>query len=417
MGALVDGASSEALARDLLEGLRSEARIDAADGHIVCEKTAILDRIEEAGEPRLMSAEQSNASIAFGDSVVLKLYRRLREGVQPDTEIARFLTSETDFAHAPRLLGTIDWVAEDGAVTTLAAASEYVPNQGDAWTYATEMLHRQLSEPDSEATAPDEDAAAPPVGPFDLGAVLGTRTAELHLAMASGAPGTAFASEAMRKEDVAALVETASEELSATMDRLRAARGDLPADARYLAEDVLDRQSDLAARIAQLRDMIPAGRMCRIHGDYHLGQVLIVRNDVMIIDFEGEPGRSLSERQAKTCPLRDVAGMMRSFDYALWTALRRGIEAGGDAARAAAMVESWRAATQGAFLDAYRDRMGVDPLYPQDRSVADALLDFFMIHKAAYEIDYELAMRPGWVEIPLRGLQAILDDERSDTGS
>ena len=418
VGALVDGASSEALARDLLDGLRSEARIETDGGHIVFEKTAFLDRIEEAGEPRLMSAEQSNASIAFGDSLVLKLYRRLREGVQPDTEIARFLTSETDFANAPRLLGTIDWVAEDGAVTTLAAASEYVPNQGDAWTYATEMLHRQLSELESETTElEDGGGGAPPVGPLDLGAVLGTRTAELHLAMASGEPGTAFAAEDMKREDVADLVETAAKELSATMGRLRAALDDLPAETRGVAEDVLDRRAELDARIAGLRDMTPSGRMCRIHGDYHLGQVLIVRSDVMIIDFEGEPGRSLQERQARTSPLRDVAGMMRSFDYALWTALRRGIEAGGDAARAAAMVERWRGATQGTFLDAYRARMGDDPLHPQDPDFADALLDFFLIHKASYEVDYELAMRPGWAEIPLRGLQAILDGNRSGTVS
>jgi maltose alpha-D-glucosyltransferase/alpha-amylase len=157
--------------------------------------------------------------------------------------------------------------------------------------------------------------------------------------------------------------------------------------------------------------MSPSGGRCRIHGDYHLGQILVAQTDVVIIDFEGESGRSPAERTAKTSPLRDVAGMLRSFDYALWSTVRRRIDLGADPEGTLAGVRDWRRATQGAFLQAYRETMGDDPLHPADSDFERALLDLFLIQKAAYEISYEMAMRPGWLEIPLRGLLSLIEDD------
>jgi maltose alpha-D-glucosyltransferase/alpha-amylase len=192
------------------------------------------------------------------------------------------------------------------------------------------------------------------------------------------------------------------------MDRLSEA-------SRETAGRVLARAGELEDRIAQAARMAPSGGKCRIHGDYHLGQVLVVQNDVAIIDFEGEPTRPLAERTARTSPLRDVAGMLRSFDYALWTTVFHRIALGSDPEATLAAVEDWRADTQGAFLGAYRDGMAGATLLPEGAEAERQLLDLFLIQKVAYEIGYELAMRPDWVRIPLEGLLAFLGPEAEAT--
>jgi len=419
VGAMLDGVADEDMTTGLLSLLRAGETLDTEAGRIVFTPIdGLVERSEEVGEARLLSAEQSNASIAFGSSLILKIYRRLQEGIQPDIEIARFLTEETSFDASPALLGVIDWIAPDGTVTTLAAASDYVPNQGDAWTYVTEALERDLERRElrGQEVAPGEVEDEPVMGgPLDIGTVLGRRTAELHLALASGAPGTAFGQEPLTAADVTALSEDVAADLAAMAERLRGRLDALPEAGRAVAEEVLDRRADLERRIKSLAKLTPSGGRCRIHGDYHLGQVLVVQNDVRIIDFEGEPARSLAERQAKSPPLRDVAGMLRSFDYALWTSLRRRVELGGDPDRTLAGIESWRARTQGSFLAAYRETMGDSALHPQDRGFERALLDLFLIQKAVYEVGYEMSMRPDWVAIPLRGLMALIEDGGGET--
>ncbi|KAA9007840.1 maltose alpha-D-glucosyltransferase [Histidinibacterium aquaticum] len=413
VGAIVDGAVDEDMANRMLEALKEGRTLDAGDeGRVVFDRTDRLDAAaEDAGDPRLLSAEQSNASIAFSDKVILKLYRRLQTGVQPDIEVARFLTEETDFEATPPLLGTVDWVDAEGEVTTLAAASEFVRNQGDAWTYVTEALDRDMER--AETTDPEtytEDEEVVMGGPLDLGAVLGRRTAELHRALASGESGGAFGLEPLNEDDLATLAEEVKSEVSSVLDRLSSRVSALEDGPRALAEALLDRRADLTERIDRVTRLSPSGGQSRIHGDYHLGQVLVVQTDVMIIDFEGEPTRSLAERQAKTSPLRDVAGMLRSFDYALWSTVRRRLELGADAERTFAGVEGWRQVTQGAFLDAYRETMAGAEVHPSDAEFEQALLDLFLIQKAAYEIGYEMAMRPDWIDIPLRGLLALIED-------
>ncbi|WP_240758211.1 maltose alpha-D-glucosyltransferase [Palleronia sediminis] len=412
IGALRDAAMDEDFARSLLAALAAGETLEGDGGRIVCRGSDRLSELEPPLEPRLLSAEQSNASIAFDDKLIVKLYRRLRAGVQPDIEIARFLTDETDFDASPALLGTMEWEAEDGTVTTLAAATEFVRNQGDAWTYVTEALERDmerldLAGPDANA---DEENGAAMGGPLDLGRVLGRRTAELHLALASGKEGTAFAQEPMGSQDLQALAREVEAELSATLDDLSRAAPSLPEASRDLAREVLDRRERLMDKLRRVVDLPASGGRCRIHGDYHLGQVLVVQTDVMIIDFEGEPSRSLDERMARTSPLRDVAGMLRSFDYALWSTLRRRVELGADPARSLAGISRWREATHGAFLAAYREAMEGASLHPADRALETALLDLFLVQKAAYEVAYELSMRPDWLDIPLRGLHALAED-------
>jgi maltose alpha-D-glucosyltransferase / alpha-amylase len=410
VGAILDGTADEAMATALLEHLREERDLTGADGRIAFRKTSAAGDLE-AGTPRLLSAEQSNASIAFGDSVILKLYRRLRPGIQPDIEVTRFLTEETDFDGTPALLGTIDWVAADGTPTTLGAATAFVRNQGDAWGYVTEALDRDIERRTLAPAAEPGADVAPEImlgGHLDIGATLGRRTGGLHRALASGTRDSGFSEDPLTAEDLAQMAETAQADLRLALGMLRDGIDRMSEASRETAGRVLARSGELEDRIARTARMTPSGGKCRIHGDYHLGQVLVVQNDVAIIDFEGEPTRPLAERTARTSPLRDVAGMLRSFDYALWTTVFHRIALGSDPEATLAAVEDWRGDTQDAFLGAYRTAMEGSTLLPEGAEAERQLLDLFLIQKVAYEIGYELAMRPDWVRIPLEGLLALL---------
>jgi maltose alpha-D-glucosyltransferase/alpha-amylase len=408
VGALMDGAVDEEMAQAMLAALREGATIAGKGGRLVFRSAPALAEIEDPGEPRLLSAEQSNASVAFSDKLILKLYRRVRPGLQPDIEVARFLTEEARFEATPALLGTVAWEAEDGAETVLAALSAYVPNQGDAWAYVLDALNREM---EARELGSEDDGSPLQLGVLDLGELLGRRTAEMHRALASGEG--AFGTEPLDEAALAALIAESREEVARHLDALDPAA--LPeAEAQELARAVKARRGDLLERLGAAGGRAPSGALSRVHGDYHLGQVLVAQGDVAIIDFEGEPSRTLEDRQAKSIALRDVAGMLRSFDYALWTALFRRVEAGADEAQARAQVGRWRDATAGGFLAGYRAAMDGHALQPEAAFEA-ALLDLFLIRKAAYEVDYERRFRPAWAEIPLRGLLAILDGEAEAT--
>ncbi|RYH02618.1 maltose alpha-D-glucosyltransferase [Salipiger sp. IMCC34102] len=412
VGAILDGVVDEDLANALLTRLRDGAEMDAGpEGRIVFTRTDRLDETAaEADEPRLLSSEQSNASIAFSDKLILKLYRRLQKGVQPDIEVARFLTEQTDFEATPPLLGTIDWVDAEGEVTTLGAASEFVRNQGDAWTYVIDALDRDMERLETSADTSEGEAETVMGGPLDLGEVLGRRTAELHRALSSGADDGAFGTRALEKSDLDRMVDEVMGEVTGVLDRLQGQRDGLGETGRALADRLLERRQALLDRVSGLKSATPSGGLARIHGDYHLGQVLVVQTDVRIIDFEGEPTRSLSERTAKTSPLRDIAGMLRSFDYALWTVARRRIDLGADPQQTLDGIDGWREATAGSFLASYRATMEGASVHPSDAAFETALLDLFVIQKAAYEVGYEMSMRPDWIEIPLRGLLSLVEE-------
>ena len=401
MGALMDGASDEGLANALLQAMREGREVAGQGGTLVFEGRHLPD---EPGTPRLMGAEQSNASVAFGDTMVLKLYRRIRPGLQPDIEMGRFLTDQTDFTATPALLGTIVWRDEAGEETVLAAASAFVRNQGDAWSFVTEGLDRAMEA--REVGHDGADAGTLMIGALDLGTLLGQRTAEMHLALGSGEG--AFGIEPLDADALGTLVDETEAEVARSLDKLAATS--LEGEAAEVAARVLERRDDVLGRIRRVGEMTPSGGAGRVHGDYHLGQVLVAQNDLAIIDFEGEPSRSLAERQAKSSPLRDVAGMLRSFDYALWSSLDRRIQAGADPEATMAQVREWRAATSGAFLDAWRGTMGTTSLRPDDAAFEDALLDLFLLRKCAYEVDYERDFRPAWIDVPLRGMLHVLED-------
>ena len=382
VGVLIDATADEGFSMALIDGLRSGASIDGEGGTLSFDPTSAMADLGEVGEPRRIATEQSNTSIAYGAEAIVKVYRRLEAGAQPDVEVGRFLTEVAGWDGTPALLGEIRWEPDEGEPVSLGAAFAFVGNQGDAWTAVTEALSRELE--DAALRTGDEAHAFPPA--TDIGALLGERTAGLHAALATETDDPAFAAEELTEERAKRLGEDARADLDRAMRAIDGAS--LQGEAAELAGMVLAQRSALEARIDAAA--VPGGTLTRIHGDYHLGQVLVSQNDLIVIDFEGEPARPMAERHAKSSPLRDVAGMLRSIDYAAATALQAAPEG---EARAA----EWREKTRADFLAAYGE--------------TGPLLDLFEIQKAAYEVLYELASRPTWAPIPLRGLLQLAGDD------
>jgi maltose alpha-D-glucosyltransferase/alpha-amylase len=336
--------------------------------------------------------------------------------VQPEIEIGRFLTEEGGFANTPPLLGAIEHVAKDGKATALAAAFGFIRNQGDGWVYTIEYLHRTLDQLRLLAAAEPAEAAAPDHEPHAFylaqARVLGQRTAELHRALATPTDDTAFAPEPITKADLGTWQRAAGHQADAAFKALQRVLRKFQGAERDQVEALLARRNDCDRRIEALTAGEITAAKTRIHGDYHLGQVLVAQNDFYILDFEGEPARPLAARRAKSSPLKDVAGMLRSFDYAACAAITSLAEANpGSATVVRPLADAWRRATEQAFLEAYRATVAGCPSYPENALEADRLLDLFLLEKALYEICYEAANRPDWLGIPLNGVTSLLEQE------
>ena len=416
LGALVDAAYDDGFGQAVLAAMKDGTDLSTRGGAVRFDNNGRPEVYAEAGTSRPLGVEQSNVSVAFGDSIIFKVYRRLRDGVQPEVEMARFLTNVGHFAHVPGYLGSIEYQADGAEPTVLATAFEFVRNQGDAWDILSAALQRDLENEDLVSTAgPGAGGEAEPFFfPLNIGGLLGQRTAELHRALATDTDDDAFRAEPTTKADVKRWVAAARADLD---EALRALEGvDRKGDAGAMIDTVLSRRAEFEKRLAACLDHTPSGARSRVHGDYHLGQVLIAADDVVIIDFEGEPRRSIEERRAKTAPLVDLAGMLRSIDYLAADVVRlRGPLAVPADERAIMRAARWRAETRRAFLGAYREAIAGCPTHTADTGFEHDLLDLFQIQKAAYEISYELANRPTWVDIPLRGLIDLLDNAGAES--
>ena len=350
-------------------------------------------------------AEQSNTSIRIGDRAILKVIRKLESGVHPELEVGRFLTEIAGFAATPPMLAWADLKDEAGAAAvTLSVLQAFVPNEGDGWSWVVERLVRAAHSGESGFAAVDETKS--------WLRRLGRRTAELHAAFASDTNDQAFRPEPVEAKDAQAWVAAAQATARRAFDGLAGATR-LDPQARDLAREFLGQRDELIARLSRGLGQVTAFKKIRHHGDYHLGQVLVTGGDAAIIDFEGEPLRPLAERRAKHAALRDVAGMLRSIAYA-GAAARRALPADLPAAERVAVEDrlaGWEAEASQAFVDGYFEAAQGGAFCPADRAAADRVLRFFMLEKALYEISYELANRPDWVAIPLRGILALLEKE------
>jgi len=370
---------------------------------------------------RLGSAEQSNTSILYDQTAILKLFRRLRPGENPEVEVGRFLTDVAHFTSTPAYLGDLRR-ASDG--TTVAYLQAFAPNEGDGWAWTLDELGRFYEEiANCPAPQPSGGWMAADAAPtsaeiaehaglyLEAARLLGSRTAELHLALATPTEDPAFTVEPYRDEDLAADRERIREQASAALDALQAAAAQLPAEASAPATALLEGRNRIFAAIDALQGEAQTfGSRLRIHGDYHLGQLLRTNSDFLIVDFEGEPMRSLEERRRKQTPLRDVAGMLRSFSYAARSVANRHMELHPEnAGPLTDWAAAWENAAGGAFLHGYRagiqGRPNLVPRPPQERLLLQALL----LEKALYELLYELNNRPTWLSIPLNGVLTVLD--------
>ncbi len=431
-GVLYDAAVDARFSRALLDTLGNRRRLRGTEGDVATVAVHGLPRRvvnDESLAPSLMGAEQSNTSIRYGRRYVLKLFRRLEEGMNLELEVGRFLT-ERGFQHSPRVAGALEHRDEGGRVRTVAVLHEYVPNEGDAWEYTGGLLQEYFERVAALEAGPPRTApttgrllAAGSEGPSELArdtigvylgdaALLGRRTAEMHAALASAPGDPDFAPEPFTPFYQRSLYQSMRNMVSQVWMLIDRSLPSLPDALRADARTLLSREDELLRRFHALTQDKIRGMRIRCHGDYHLGQVLYTGKDFVITDFEGEPSRALSERRLKRSALRDVAGMLRSFHYVAGGALQAGQRGGmlrrADAESLAAWGTFWYAEVSAAFLRAYlAESAGVGHL-PEDEKSIQTLLDSYLLEKAVYEVAYELNNRPDWVGIPLHGALQLL---------
>jgi maltose alpha-D-glucosyltransferase / alpha-amylase len=391
-------------------------------------------------ESALLKGEQSNTSIVYGERFKLKLYRRLEEGISPEVELGRFLTKNETFPNTPLVIGAIEYRPQElTQPITLGILHSYVHSQVDAWDYTLDWLKRYfeqaLATPGIEVPQPlgrslldicEEDiplVAKETIGLYLASAeLLGQRTAELHLALASATDEPELVPEPFSVTCQRSLYYGMRRFSLEVLQLLRQQLKQLPVEAKADAQKVISLQSTIIRRLQELTRQKITGMRIRSHGDYHLGQLLYTGNDFVIIDFEGEPARHLGERRIKRSPLKDVAGMIRSFHYATHVALRAQTSA---ALRPEAflVLEKWAYAwyywVSATFLKSYLELMADTPILPESRDSMQVLLDAYLLDKAIYEVNYELNNRPDWVKLPLEGILQVLGshDERAAEGT
>ena len=429
-GLLHDGVFNDQVCLELLSLIQNNGELKTHNGQVHGLRgkafETILGRSETPLQVRRGSAEQSNTSIIYADRFILKLFRRQSSGINPDAEISKYLTEKTSFDRIPPFAGSIELQTDAGAEpATLAMLQGWVSNEGDGWKWTLEEIDRYL-EASAHLPVPENlssslqsalelsertpsKLAQDYIGIYlDSAAILGRRTAEMHLAFASPTDDPAFAPEPLAPKDLETLLTDLRERASHVFDVLKERVSHLPDEVVETAAAVLSRRRSILQRFIMPESGRIRTQRTRIHGDYHLGQVLRVRTDFVILDFEGEPARPLAERRVKQCPLKDVAGMLRSFSYAAYASLiNYATRHPEDFARLEPWAQLWERSVSAQFLRAYRETAYGAAFMPGDIAGFGTLLDIFLADKALYEVLYELDSRPAWVRIPLIGIMSL----------
>jgi len=407
-GTLVDVCTDPEFVSWLLRQIHAGATIETGGRRIEFRPTQAFAAmpVPVAEHVKGIEGEQSNTTAIVDDTFVVKVLRRLQPGQHPEVEMGRFLTDVVQYQNAPPFLGDME-LHEHGACTALAVAHGFVQNQGDAWKVTNAYLDRFIDE--QRLLAPDA-----PAGSDELTSYLhwmrqiGRRIGELQNALASRSDIPEFAPEPVTSDDVARWTANLVQRAEATFGEL-ARRPELGESIRTLVDRLAMPVERFLAELRGLASTTPAVSKIRHHGDLHLGQVLFAKDDVYILDFEGEPQRSLEERRRKAPAARDIAGLLRSIDYAAAAAFERALETWPDEHdRLFNALEDWGRQSVATFMASYRESLTNPLLWPADSAEADRLLDFFLLEKAFYEINYELSNRPNWLRVPLMGLQRIL---------
>ena len=402
-GYLTDAFALAEFFHELLSCLRSRAELESSSGKLVFRPTDGFAGIDlEPGPPvRWLGAEQSNSSVIIDHKAIVKLFRRVAPGEHPEAEMSRELTAR-GFANGAPLFGEIIQIDTAGSQQVLAVIQGYIAGEGDAWEWTLAFLHRAVDD-----MARQDAAAHDALAQYDgFAQRLGQRLGEMHHILAQPTEHEAFMPVAAGKEQLTRWRQRIGGRIATALDGLRQRLDSLDESDRALADGILARDDALKAAVARLIRKAAGAPLHRIHGDFHLGQVLVASGDAVIIDFEGEPAQPLAERRAKDSGWRDVAGILRSLDYALMARLR-----GGVASREGyeALAERFRTQIPRTLLGAYRNATGTQVDGPEAARDA-ALLDLFLIEKAAYEVTYEVSNRPDWLGVPLGGLARLADN-------
>jgi maltose alpha-D-glucosyltransferase / alpha-amylase len=406
VGVMGDAFADEAFCRAVVIAMAKRRNIATGQGKLQFRPTAAFSQLAGSDFASLPTARpqgsSSNTVVVMGERLILKGYRRLRAGASPELEMGLYLTEVVKYPYCAPLAGVLEYAGNDGQTKLLAMLQAYVANQGDGWTYSLEYLRRHLEE---HRTAPATDAL--PVNAHEAYLImirtLAKRTAELHEALATRTGDAAFDPQPLARADFDNYRQRALGEARNALALLRTNIEQIPAAERDQAGEVLAQQDRLVARLEACAEQETQGQKIRIHGDYHLGQVLVTRNDFVIVDFEGEPGHSIEQGRAKQSPLRDVAGMLRSFSYVEHSALRSVAHDEVEFTKLAPLAQGWASEVRAAFLGAYDAEARGSSLYAS-LTPGRGLLGLFELEKALYELRYELANRPTWAGIPLQGI-------------
>jgi maltose alpha-D-glucosyltransferase / alpha-amylase len=433
-GILFDAAFDESFRETLLAAIARRKRIAGEEGEIRGTPGRMFRSLLGGRDLPLGSAvmkiEQSNTSILYADRFFLKLFRSLKEGINPDQEITRFLTEKRAFDRIPPFAGSLEYHRRGAEPISLALLQGQIANPRDAWTYSLNAVQRFFELALSRSGEIAEIPAPPPsllqvdfasIPPFlkeliepqylEMAALLGIRTGEMHLALAAGPEDENFVPEPFSMLYQRGVYQSQRTLVRRVFQALRTQLPKLPEASRREAGDLLAAESKILKVFQLFLARKFSGMRIRIHGDYHLGQVLYTGKDFVIIDFEGEPARSLSERRLKRSPLRDTAGMVRSFHYAAFFALHKEISVRReDIPLLTPWADLWHRYVSGIFLRGYLDTVGKAPFIPRVPEDLAALNRIFLLEKAVYEVGYELNSRPEWIFVPLKGIQTLLQE-------
>jgi maltose alpha-D-glucosyltransferase / alpha-amylase len=415
-GTLLDVATDQIFIALLLRNLHNTLTVEEQDTRLEFKPTSRLSDkpLRPPEHIRAVETEQSNSTALVDNDYVVKIYRKLESGINPEIEVGWFLTEVAGFANTPALLGSVELVEGD-KTSAIAIVHAFVENQGDAWTVTSAYLDRFVEEQRLLARSEHPGESEEQVPYLRYMSQTGRRVAEMHVALAGSVEFADFKPEPTRPEDVKRWIENAAVRAERVFEVLRQRRETLREADRLLVDQALAQRAKLRDRLSALLPRHIDGLNIRHHGDFHLGQMLIVKDDIFIIDFEGEPRRTLAERRGKAPAARDAAGLIRSIDYSATAALERALKVAPDEdGKLAAALAEWRDRSVAAFLGAYRETMTDQRLWPADPNAAERMLDFFLLEKAIYEIEYELAHRPDWLRVPLTGMLRILSHHTNE---
>ncbi|ROL69541.1 maltose alpha-D-glucosyltransferase [Pseudomonas chlororaphis] len=413
VGLITDAFALESFVTTVLQAIQAGTVLASSDGEIRFEATPELAKLGLGAdaEVRYLSAEQSNSSVVVGGSLVLKLIRKVASGVHPELEMGAYLT-RAGFAHISPLLGSVIRRDAQGEDNLLMIAQGYLSNQGDAWEWTQNNLERALRDEMAEAMSEQEQHYNALGELRDFAGMLGQRLGEMHQILAAADADTDFCPEPSTAKDTQAWGKQIGAQLEHSLQLLKAHQGQLSAPDQRRVAHLLQHKKAILEHVRALAGQLQGGLRIRVHGDLHLGQVLVIKGDAYLIDFEGEPARPLHERRGKHSPYKDVSGVLRSFDYAAAMALNmQGVDGSAEAQAARQRVATrYLEEASEAFIQAYRLATASLAHGWQQPGAQDAALALFSLEKAAYEVAYEAENRPAWLPVPLRGLVGLLNE-------